>query len=121
MTNDSADNEKLVAELGRQARVIAGREIYFDWEGFFWDTAEWSEEVAEILARESGIEVLTEAHWKVLRFFREYYAYHGRAPMNRHLKAGTGMSLREIEGLFPEGIRLGARRLAGLPNPKSCF
>ncbi len=115
------DHAKLVADLGREARCIAGRDIYFDWEGFFWDPNDWNEEAAQILARESGLEELTEAHWKVLRFFREYYFYHGRAPMNRHLKAGTGMSLAEIESLFPGGIRLGARRLAGLPNPKSCF
>ena len=56
-----------------------------------------------------------------MRFFREYYAYHGRSPLNRHLREGTGLSLGELERLFPGGIRLGARRLAGLPNPKSCF
>ncbi len=118
---ESDDYQKLVSDLGRQARFIAGREIFFDWEGFLWDAADWSEEIAEILARESGIEVLMESHWTVLRYFRAYYAYHGRAPLNRHLKEGTGMPLREIEFLFPQGIRLGARRLSGLPNPKSCF
>ncbi len=30
------------------------------------------------------------------------------------------MTLQELEGLFPGGIRMGARRLAGLPNPKTC-
>jgi len=118
---DSEEHQKLVSDLGRQPRFIAGREIYLDWEGFFWDPADWNEEVAKILARESGIEVLTETHWKILRFFREYYSCHGRAPMNRHLKEGAGISLKEIGALFTEGIRLGARRLAGLPNPKSCF
>lgn len=115
------EREKLLADLGREARVIAGREIYFDWEGFFWDPNDWSEEAAGILAAESGLRMLTAAHWKVLAFFREYYFYHGRAPMNRHLKEGTRMSLAEIESLFPQGIRRGARRLAGLPNPRSCF
>jgi dissimilatory sulfite reductase related protein len=115
------EQEKLISELGRQARVIAGREIYFDEEGFFWDPNDWTEEVARILARESGIEDLTEAHWKVLQFYRKYYFYHGRAPLNRHLKVGTGANLREIEALFPGGIRLGARRLSGLPNPKTCL
>ena len=58
--------------------------------------------------------------WRVIRFLREYYAYHGRAPMNRDLKAGLGMSLMDLEALFPGGIRKGARRIAGLPNPRSC-
>lgn len=115
MTGDMA------SDLGRHARTIAGREIYFDDEGFFWDFNDWSEEVAAILARESGLEELTEAHWKVLHSFRNYYGYHGRAPMNRHIKESTGLSLGAIESLFPEGIRLGARRLAGLPNPETCL
>jgi sulfur relay (sulfurtransferase) DsrC/TusE family protein len=51
---------------------------------------------------------------------REYYLQNGRAPLNRQLKAGLGMSLMEIESLFPGGLKLGARRLAGLPNPKTC-
>ncbi len=114
-------SERQAPDLGRHQRNFFGREILFDSEGFFWEAEDWSEEVAVILAGESGIENLTEAHRKVLHFFREYYLYHGRAPMNRHLKHGTGMNLGEIESLFPEGIRLGARRLAGLPNPKSCF
>jgi len=115
------DRAELMAELGRVARVLDGREVWFDWEGFFWDAADWNEPAAVLLARESGLEELGDAHWKVLRFFRDYYAYHGRAPLNRHLREGTGLSLGELEGLFPGGIRLGARRLAGLPNPKSCF
>jgi len=112
---------KLASDLGREARLVAGREIYFDREGFFWEANDWDEEIATILSREAGLADLTETHWKVLRFFRDYYFHHGRAPLNRHLKAGTGLSLQALEGLFPGGIRLGARRLAGLPNPKSCF
>jgi tRNA 2-thiouridine synthesizing protein E len=30
------------------------------------------------------------------------------------------LSLMEMESLFPGGIKHGARRLAGLPNPRSC-
>jgi tRNA 2-thiouridine synthesizing protein E len=29
--------------------------------------------------------------------------------------------LVELESLFPGGIKKGARRLAGLPNPKTCI
>ncbi len=115
------ERTSLHPELGREFRVLAGREICFDEEGFFWDASDWSEEVAEILTREYGLHELTETHWKVMRFLREYYFYHGRAPLNRHLKEGTGLSLQVLESLFPGGIRLGAKRLAGLPNPKSCL
>jgi len=104
----------------RVTRVVAGREIVFDGESFFWDAEDWSEEVAETLARETGLHELTETHWKVIRFLREYYFLNGRSPLNHQLKTGVGMSMLDLEKLFPEGIKRGARRIAGLPNPKSC-
>jgi tRNA 2-thiouridine synthesizing protein E len=103
-----------------QVRSFAGREIVFDSEGFLSDFRQWTEEVAQTLAQESGLEALTDTHWQVIRFLREYYLQNGRAPLHRELKKGTGMSLLEIESLFPGGIKQGARRLAGLPNPKTC-
>jgi tRNA 2-thiouridine synthesizing protein E len=117
MNKDSKPGE---TNPGLQARCIAGREIVFDGEGFFNDFFDWSEEAFEILAKESGIDCITEQHRRVVRFLREYYAYHGRSPLNHQLRNGTGLSALEMQQLFPEGIKLGARRLAGLPNPKTC-
>jgi tRNA 2-thiouridine synthesizing protein E len=108
-------------ELGERVRQIAGREITFDGEGFFWDPHQWSEDVAMALAEEAGLKALDETHWTILRFLREYYFQNGRSPLNRQIKEGTGISLMEMEGLFPGGIKHGARRLAGLPNPKNCI
>jgi TusE/DsrC/DsvC family sulfur relay protein len=104
----------------QQVRSIAGREMVFDSEGFLLDPHQWMEEVAEDLAGESGVTDLTATHWRVIRFLREYYLQNGRAPLHRQLKSGTDLSLMEIESLFPGGIKYGARRLAGLPNPRSC-
>jgi TusE/DsrC/DsvC family sulfur relay protein len=101
-------------------RTIAGRKILFDRDDFLWNVEDWTEEVAQVLAAECGIETLSGSQWGVIRFMRDYFLYHGRAPLNRDLKAGIGMSLMELEALFPGGIRAGVRRMAGLPNPKSC-
>ena len=101
-------------------RTFGGRDVLFDSEGFFNDYKDWDESMAAVLARESGIEALSEAHWQVIRFLRQFYAGHGRAPLNSQLKKGSGMTLMELERLFPGGIKNGARRLAGLPNPKTC-
>jgi dissimilatory sulfite reductase related protein len=111
------------AELGlsRSYRQIAGRQVLFDNEGFLWSAEDWNEDLAIALAAEAGLAVLAEAHWRVLRFLRDYFARNGRAPLNRQLAAGTEMRLLELEGLFPGGIKQGARRLAGLPNPKTCM
>jgi tRNA 2-thiouridine synthesizing protein E len=103
----------------RQFVVIGGREFLCDAEGFLWNPEDWSREVAEDLAGKDN-QVLTETHWRVLNFLRDYFMYNGRAPLNRQLAKGTGLSLLQIEELFPGGIKYGARRLAGLPNPKTC-
>src|SRR5512146_1786376 len=92
-----------INDLGRQVRRFDGRDICFDNEGFFWDPNDWNEAIAEILAKESGLEQLTEAHWRVMRFLREFYFNNGRAPLNRVLRDGTGVSLLELEVLFPGG------------------
>jgi tRNA 2-thiouridine synthesizing protein E len=106
--------------LGVRKRFIAGKEIYFDKNGFFLDAGDWSEEVAVILSQEMGIEALDEKQWRLIRFLREYYMNNGKAPLSSELKAGLGWSLMELESLFPGGIRQGARLLAGLPDPQSC-
>lgn len=91
-----------------------------DEEGFFWDYQDWSEAGALELAAEAGLAQLAETHWRVIGFLRQYYGHHGRAPLNQELRKGTGLSLLELQGLFPGGFKNGARRLAGLPNPKTC-
>ncbi len=112
------DEDKAV---GRKVRNIDGRPIVFDGEDFFDDPDDWSEEAARVLAEEMGLHRMTDEHWRVLRFLRDYYFQNGRAPLNKKLRDGLGMSVREIEALFPGGIKFGARRLAGLPNPKTCM
>lgn len=101
-------------------RTIAGREILFDAEGFLWHTEDWSEEVARELGTEAGMAEISQVQWDVIWFLRDFYLENGRSPLNRGLSLGIGMSLLDLERLFPGGIKYGARRLAGLPNPKNC-
>ena len=107
-------------DVHQQTRTLGGKEVIVDREGFLWHPEDWTEEVARDLARECGVDALSDVQWRVVRFIREYYFYNGRAPLNRDLKAGLALSLLELEGLFPAGIKRGARRVAGLPNPKTC-
>ncbi len=107
-------------DVHQKFRTIAGREILFDKQGFLWHPEDWSEEVAVALALESGIEALSNDYGVSFVFSGLFCHYHGRAPLNRDLKAGLGMSLMDLECLFPGGIRHGARRIAGLPNPRAC-
>ncbi len=104
----------------KRFRHLAGREIAFDEEGYFMDDTQWSEEACKVLAAESGLAEMRDEHWHVLYAYRDFYAYNGRAPLNKDLKVATGMSVLAMERLFPGGLKNGARRLCGLPNPKTC-
>jgi TusE/DsrC/DsvC family sulfur relay protein len=106
--------------LGEHFRVVAGRSLLFDQEGFLCHVDDWTEDVAGGLAAESGLAGLDDTQWRVLRFLREFYYENGRSPLNRRIVEGVGMSLLELERMFPGGIRSGAKRLAGLPNPRRC-
>ena len=122
MRSDSAEQYEPVGKTGRLfLRDIDGRRIYFDDEGFLFYPEDWTEGIAEQLAAECGIGPLDDARWRVIRFMREFYLTNGRGPLNRQLSKGTGFSLLMLEGLFPGGIKHGARRLAGMPNPKTCL
>jgi dissimilatory sulfite reductase related protein len=92
----------------------------FDDEGFLVNPECWTETLGEELAREAGLTGLTERQWETIRFLRSFYMTNGRSPLNRDIKRETGLNILELERLFPGGIRNGARRMAGLPNPKTC-
>jgi dissimilatory sulfite reductase related protein len=101
--------------------VLGCREVPVDQEGFLVDPQAWTEEAALVMAREQGMDTLEEIHWKVIQFLRRYYLTHGKVPMSREIRKGVGISLLEIEALFPGGLKAGARRVAGLPNPRGCM
>jgi dissimilatory sulfite reductase related protein len=118
---DTAEPRTSSDALDYEVRHVFGRDIIFDNEGFLRDSDDWSEELALFLTSESGLENPGEPWWRVILFLRTFYMENGRAPLNRQLKQGTALSISELEELFPGGIKHGARRLAGLPNPKTCL
>ncbi len=98
---------------------IKDREIEIDEEGFLIDPDDWSEDLAAALASLEGI-TLTEDHWIIIRYLRDYYNEFQIAPMIRKLCKETGYSLRQLYELFPAGPAKGACKLAGLPKPAGC-
>lgn len=93
-----------------------------DEEGYLVDPLEWSEAVAEAFAREENI-VLTEPHWEVIRFMRDYYAEHQVAPdvrhVTKHLAERIGGDTRKLVfELFPYGYVKQACRIAGMKRPR---
>ncbi|MFC2068952.1 TusE/DsrC/DsvC family sulfur relay protein [Chloroflexota bacterium] len=87
-----------------------------DEDGFMIDTAKWTHEIAEILAKKEILQGLNTDHWMVLDFMREYYMNFGMVPPVRMLARRTGLSLRRIKELFPSGLTKGACKIAGIPR-----
>ena len=90
-------------------------------EGFLRDISSWNREIADELARRNDLGPMTEDHWKIIDFVREYYLEHGDGPPIVKVAKATGLSGRLICDLFPCGLAKGAYRLAGLPRPYGCL
>lgn len=99
---------------------VNGQQIEVDEDGFIVNPELWDEEVAKAFAKDEGIEELTEEHWKVINYLRDYYQQFQVAPMIRKLCKETGFNLKKIYELFPSGPAKGACKLAGLPKPTGC-
>lgn len=94
--------------------------IEVDEDGFIANPEEWNPQIALALASTEGISELSEDHWKVINYLRDYYKQFGIAPMIRKLCKETGFSLKQIYDLFPSGPAKGACKVAGLAKPTGC-
>jgi tRNA 2-thiouridine synthesizing protein E len=99
---------------------LGGKQMEIDEDGFIQDPAGWNEEVAKSLALTENVDNLSENHWKLVNYLREYYLKFNMAPMIRKLCKETGFSLKEVYEMFPSGPAKGACKVAGLPKPTGC-
>ncbi len=89
-------------------------------DGYLSVISAWNQDVAEELARRNEIWPLTEDHWKVIHYLRDYYLTYGTGPVVLKISKATGVSVQRICELFPCGMIRGAYRIAGLPRPAGC-
>lgn len=99
---------------------VNGKKMEIDEDGFLVNPDDWNEAVVAVFAKVEDVAELTEGHWKVINYLRDYFKQFGIAPMIRKLCKDTGFSLKEIYDMFPSGPAKGACKLAGLPKPTGC-
>ena len=100
---------------------IAGRHL--NKKGYLAHFDAWDRDLALTLAAEEGLK-LTECHWRVIAFLRDYYATHEIPPSPRVVIKSIGAAIsehvpctrRHLEALFPNGGCQQACRIAGLPD-----
>lgn len=103
-----------------------GKSFEVDDDGYLIDWQEWTEGVATNMAKEDGME-LTDAHWEVIKFLREYFEKFQIAPMIKILTKELAKKYGKEKGntkylyeLYPAGPAKQACRYAGLPKPTGC-
>jgi len=99
---------------------IDNREFDVDGDGFLSNPELWNDEVAKLLAKSDGTGELSDKHWAVINYIREYWKVNNMAPMIRKICQNTNVRLAEIYALFPMGPAKGACKIAGLPKPDGC-
>jgi tRNA 2-thiouridine synthesizing protein E len=101
--------------------TLAAVDVELNEDGFFVRPEAWTEAMVPELARREGIDELTNAHWRVIRFMRAQYLVKGEGPTVRVLGKTSGVSIKELYQLFPKGPAKIAARIAGIPKPRGCI
>ena len=106
--------------------TAAGKTVEVDEEGYLTNINDWDKDIAEELAKSENVN-MTDAHWEVIDFLREYYNEYQIAPAVRVLTKAIGKKLGPDKGnskylyeLFPYGPAKQACKYAGLPKPTGC-
>ena len=105
---------------------VNGKSYETDEEGYLVNLADWNKDVAVYIAQTENVN-MSEQHWEVVNFLREYYDEFQIAPAVRVLTKAIGKKLGPEKGnsqylydLFPYGPAKQACKIAGLPKPTGC-
>jgi tRNA 2-thiouridine synthesizing protein E len=100
--------------------TVDGRELETDEQGYLLE-ADYRDEVVAVIAAAENL-VLTDDHWKVVRYMRDEYREHGHTPNFRNMLKGLaevlpGCDSKALYDLFPVGPAKQGAKVAGLPQP----
>jgi dissimilatory sulfite reductase related protein len=101
-------------------KVLAGKSIEVNDEGYLIDMNQWNKSVAEEIAKEEGITSLTEKHWKLIEYLRDRETK-GEALSIRGVGKSGIVDIKEFYGLFPGAPLKKATKIAGIKKPVSCI
>jgi TusE/DsrC/DsvC family sulfur relay protein len=91
----------------------ATKSVGVDESGYLRDSVSWNRETAQVLANELRIGELTEEHWRVLEFVREWNTTYKSWPVPQLIRKHVGVDPRRVFLGNPELMF----KVAGLANP----
>jgi TusE/DsrC/DsvC family sulfur relay protein len=106
--------------------TVNGRTLNLVGSGFLANPDAWDRDVAAYIAAIEGIQ-MTEHHWEVVNFLRDYYKQYQIAPTVKVLAKEIGNKIGSEKGntkylykLYPCGPAMQACKIAGLPESTGC-
>jgi len=94
--------------------------LIFDEWGYLINFNDWNISICYELAYNDGIEILTDEHFRIIYFLRDYFEQNNICPKVRVVLDSLGISLKYVYELFPFGLIQSAYKIAGLPKPNDC-
>ena len=89
--------------------------------GFVLDAEHWNQQIAESIARDNGVNDLTDRHWQVISAMRRAFVQRGSTPSLRMLNRVSGVPIEELYRLFPIGPSRLVAKIAGIPKLRACL
>lgn len=98
-----------------------------DKHNYLVNLSDWNENLAVHIASLENI-TMSDEHWEVVRFIRQFYIEFNTSPAVRMLVKAMAKEYGPEKGnsrylytLFPKGPAKQATRIAGLPKPAKCI
>lgn len=100
-------------------KMIAGKPIQLNDEGFMTNFAQWDESVGREIAKENNID-LSPKHMEVINYLQQQYK--AEIPLTIRKVGQSGVvTIKEFYELFPLAPLKTSTKIAGIPKPASCI
>ena len=100
-------------------RIIAGKTVAVNEEGYLTNFSDWDEAIGQELAKEANIDLLP-AHWSLLHYIQDEFKKEVPLTIRKIGKSGV-VDIKGFYELFPSAPLKTASKIAGIPKPASCI
>ena len=100
-------------------KLIAGKSVQVNEEGYLTNFSEWNKEIGEALALEAQV-ALTPKHWELINYIQTEVKNESPLSIRKIGKSGV-VDIKEFYALFPNSPLKTATKIAGVPKPASCI
>lgn len=101
-------------------KMISGKTITVNEEGYLSNFTQWDKTIANEIAKEEGINELTDKHWKIIDYLQDQFRKEVPLSIRKIGKSGV-VNIEDFYTLFPQGPLKKATKIAGIPKPASCI